>query len=378
MVEAVMAFPACPAGVQDVPQHRVHHRTWQSHGGLLSWALGELFGPRLQIKPVAAQLFSGSLAPERVQVQRQARPTRPAVRGPVAAAVDQEARLWCSEHQEAASAASPLAARAAMALDEDIGEVMAERFVELTLYAKKRSNGYAQEERPHAQEPDSESGEDKEDDRLYALPSVYLAELPINITENGVRHILQEVDAYVPELVAVNFLQQKSKGSHRCCLLRYPNLETAEEVAQRVNGFMVYHPDDKTRPVRAKVAKHARMFNQFCTDVYVGEVPFDWNASAVYRLLAEAGIERGAVHSVKLLSLRPGRSTVGVILRVVDGDAADEVMERLNGYELIVRGKPRPLKARLADAPQWPEAPESRKPAPKQQMRRPRDQTQLQ
>ena len=55
-----MAFPACPAGVEDVPQHRAHHRTWQSHGGLLSWALDELFGPRLQIKAVAAQLFSGA------------------------------------------------------------------------------------------------------------------------------------------------------------------------------------------------------------------------------------------------------------------------------------------------------------------------------
>ncbi|CAE7532406.1 unnamed protein product [Symbiodinium sp. CCMP2456] len=244
-------------------------------------------------------------------------------------------------------------------------------------YAKKRSSAYPSEDQPLPQEPDSESGEDK-DDRLYALPSVYLAELPINITENGVRHILHEVDAHVAELVAVNFLQQKSKGTHRCCLLRYPDLPMAEDVAQRVNGFMVYHPDDRTRPVRAKVAKHARMFNQHCTDVYVGEVPFDWNASAVYKLLAEAGIERGAVHSVKLLSHRPGRTSVGVILRVVDADVAEDVMGRLNGLEVNIRGQMRALKARLADPPPWPEAPETRKPMPKPQNRRPRDQFQLQ
>ena len=31
-----------------------------------------------------------------------------------------------------------------------------------------------------------------QDDTVYALPSVYVAELPINITENGVRHMVQE------------------------------------------------------------------------------------------------------------------------------------------------------------------------------------------
>jgi len=31
-----------------------------------------------------------------------------------------------------------------------------------------------------------------QDDTIYALPSVYVAELPINITENGVRHMVQE------------------------------------------------------------------------------------------------------------------------------------------------------------------------------------------
>ena len=35
-------------------------RTWQAHGSLLSWALDELFKPGLQIKPVAAQLLSGT------------------------------------------------------------------------------------------------------------------------------------------------------------------------------------------------------------------------------------------------------------------------------------------------------------------------------
>jgi len=248
-------------------------------------------------------------------------------------------------------------------------------------YAKKRNAG-GYEERSQNQDLDSDSSnEPHKEDRFYTLPSVYLAELPVNITEKGVRHILEEVDGRVSDLVAVSFLQQKSEGSHRCCLLRYPDLAMAEEVAKRVHGFMVYHPDDRTRPLRAKLAQHARMFNQFCTDVYVGEVPCDWNASAVYRLLGEAGVERGAVHSMKLLSHRPGRASVGVILRVVDSSTADTVMEKLNGHEVLIRGKVRPLKARLADAP--PTLPESadsepRRPVAKTQNRRPRHTDQLQ
>ena len=47
-----------------------------------------------------------------------------------------------------------------------------------------------------------------------------------------------------PIPLLVNALQ----GSYRSTeIQRYPNLELAEDVAQKVNGFMVYHPDDKTR-----------------------------------------------------------------------------------------------------------------------------------
>ena len=59
MVEAVMAFPECPGGRDDYPVRHAR-RTWQAHGSLLSWALDELFKPGLQIKPVAAQLLSGT------------------------------------------------------------------------------------------------------------------------------------------------------------------------------------------------------------------------------------------------------------------------------------------------------------------------------
>ncbi|CAL1131659.1 unnamed protein product [Cladocopium goreaui] len=241
-------------------------------------------------------------------------------------------------------------------------------------FARKRSPQLA-----FAQDDNSYGGSDhedrEEDDTIYALPSVYVAELPINITENGVRHMVQEVGGKLDDLVAVTFLQQKFKGSHACCLLRYQDMETAESMAEKLHGFRVYHPDDRTRPVRAKVAKHSKALNYMCTDVYVGEVPNNWTASYMYKFLTQAGVERNVIHSVKLLSQRPGRVGVGAILHIVSAEAADRVLEQLTGQEILVRGKPRPLKVRLADAPKepWmepeqpeppqPPAPEIRKPA---------------
>lgn len=230
-------------------------------------------------------------------------------------------------------------------------------------FARKRSTQLAQDDNSYC---GSDHEDREEDDTIYALPSVYVAELPINITENGVRHMVQEVGGKLDDLVAVTFLQQKFKGSHACCLLRYQDMETAESMAEKLHGFRVYHPDDRTRPVRAKVAKHSKALNYMCTDVYVGEVPNNWTASYMYKFLTQAGIERNVIHSVKLLSQRPGRVGVGAILHIVSAEAADRVMEQLTGQEILVRGKPRPLKVRLADAPKepWmePEPPEPPQP----------------
>lgn len=240
-------------------------------------------------------------------------------------------------------------------------------------FAKKRASKPAAAQEEEDSFGGSDREEHEEDDSVYALPSVYVAELPINITENGVRHMLQEVGTKLDDLVTITFLQQKFKGSHACCLLRYHDIETAESVAEKLHGFRVYHPDDRTRPVRAKVAKHSKALHYMCTDVYFGEVPNNWTASYVYKFLAQAGVERNSIHSVKLLSQRPGRAGVGVILHIVSAEAADRVLEQLTGQEILVRGKPRPLKVRLADAPQEPPEPpappvETRKPAlvPKQ------------
>jgi len=222
---------------------------------------------------------------------------------------------------------------------------------------------------PSQEDDNSHLGSDQEerdeDDTVYALPSVYVAELPINITENGVRHMVQEVGGNLDDLVAITFLQQKFKGSHACCLLRYQDMELAESMAEKLHGFRVYHPDDRTRPVRAKVAKHSKALNYMCTDVYVGEVPNNWTASYMYKFLTQAGVERNVIHSVKLLSQRPGRAGVGAILHIVSAEAAERVLEQLTGQEILVRGKPRPLKVRLADAPKqhWIE-PEIPQPAP--------------
>jgi len=211
----------------------------------------------------------------------------------------------------------------------------------------------------------SDQEERDEEDTVYALPSVYVAELPINITENGVRHMVQEVGGNLDDLVTITFLQQKFKGSHACCLLRYQEMELAESMAEKLHGFRVYHPDDRTRPVRAKVAKHSKALNYMCTDVYVGEVPNNWTASYMYKFLTQAGVERNVIHSVKLLSQRPGRAGVGAILHIVSAEAAERVLEQLTGQEILVRGKPRPLQVRLADAPKqhWIE-PEIPQPAP--------------
>ncbi|CAJ1392216.1 unnamed protein product [Effrenium voratum] len=169
-------------------------------------------------------------------------------------------------------------------------------------YAKRRASDamYQEEEGSHA-------GSDHEEEAMYSLPSVYLAELPVNITDNGVRHILQEVGANLEDLVTITFLQQKNKGSHICCLLRYHNLETAEAVANLLHGFRVYHPDDRTRPVRAKVAKHAKNFNPVCTDVYLGEIPNTWTAASVHKFLHQAAGE-GAAGGVTQIP-DPGHST---------------------------------------------------------------------
>ena len=57
---------------------------------------------------------------------------------------------------------------------------------------------------------------------------------------------------------------------------------------------------------------------------------------ALWTGLAEAGVERNAVHSIKLLSQRPGRAGVGVILHIVgkpsrnwDRSSAKEIFTRL-------------------------------------------------
>lgn len=52
-----------------------------------------------------------------------------------------------------------------------------------------------------------------QDDTIYALPSVYVAELPINITENGVRHMVQEAFSGTLRLT----LHRVTKS---CCVFR--------------------------------------------------------------------------------------------------------------------------------------------------------------
>ena len=66
----------------------------------------------------------------------------------------------------------------------------------------------------------------------------------------------------------------------------------------------------------------------------------------------KVGVDRSLVHSVKILSQRPGRESVGVILHVVSSDAAEFILEHLAGEEVVIRGHPRPLKVRLADSAQ--------------------------
>eukprot|EP00440_Ansanella_granifera_P040253 gb/GFBE01043659.1/.p1 GENE.gb/GFBE01043659.1/~~gb/GFBE01043659.1/.p1 ORF type:complete len:495 (+),score=95.91 gb/GFBE01043659.1/:1-1485(+) len=223
------------------------------------------------------------------------------------------------------------------------------------LYAtKKSSRTHEKLEDDAEQERKSDGEEGEEDEELSHLPSVFLSELPSNITENGIRHILEEVGAEVRELVAIKILVNppKFQTKNATCLVRYRDIGLASSCARKVNGFVVYHPDDKSRPIRAKVAKPPKQPSvPATTDVYVGEVPLNWDEDEVYNLLEEVGLDKETCVSVKFLAQRQAKEFVGVILRMSTREAALDAIDALPLQRVSYAGKSRQLKARLADAP---------------------------
>eukprot|EP00927_Polykrikos_kofoidii_P029440 TRINITY_DN25468_c0_g1_i1.p1 TRINITY_DN25468_c0_g1~~TRINITY_DN25468_c0_g1_i1.p1 ORF type:complete len:689 (+),score=113.77 TRINITY_DN25468_c0_g1_i1:61-2127(+) len=206
-------------------------------------------------------------------------------------------------------------------------------------------------------------------DHHAELPSVYVSDLPGDIAEADIRSLIQEVGHDEGLLVGVKFLPRKIQASSICALLRYDSLEHVTDVAAALHRHVVTMPDGSSRTISARVAdppknrdisvvggkafaKGAFGVAPQNRDLYVSEVPVDWDEDVISNLHSEVGLDVKTLANVKILTRRrPDYPTGACILRYVDRASAEAAMHILDGSPVSIPGGERHLAVRFADPP---------------------------
>jgi len=223
------------------------------------------------------------------------------------------------------------------------------------------------------------SGGIPEDESL--LPSAYVSDLPGDITEDGIRQLLTEVGLDQSLMVCVKFLPRKIQVNSICAILRCHEMGSVNEIVGALSGHTVSLANGQTRHLIARVADPPKSSARAAsvasggyaaagaratsmrqdmmpshapqpTDLYVSEVPVDWNEDYVTSFHGEVGLDPASVTSVKILERRHANYPTGAaIIRYVDHAAASTAMAALQGRPVLIPGGERHLVARFADPP---------------------------
>mmetsp|Transcript_33125 Transcript_33125/g.72171 ORF Transcript_33125/g.72171 Transcript_33125/m.72171 type:complete len:516 (+) Transcript_33125:79-1626(+) len=212
------------------------------------------------------------------------------------------------------------------------------------------------------------------------LPSAYVSDLPGDISEDGVRLLLQEVGLNHSVLVAVKFLPKKINSDSICAMLRYPDLSCVHEAIAALNGHSVMLPDGSFRSLVARVAEPPRTAQGACqpqpppplgaglplgafagvpagggalaTDLYLSEIPVEWGEDSLRGLHAQVGLGDALIAGIKILPRRHADFLTGAaIVKYVSHAAATSALAALEGQPVSVPGGQRNLVARFADPP---------------------------
>lgn len=247
--------------------------------------------------------------------------------------------------------------------------------------AQKRSDGTEDDNfkgnafQPTLGSNTSSSYEQAGTDDHSGLPSVYVSDLPGDISEDGIRQVLVEASLDSSLLMAVKFLPRKIQASSICALLRYGDMSSVTECVSMLHGHQVILPGGGTRNLIAKVAdppksRGAEVDDGFSnsaalaasaptslmaaglTDLYLSEVPVEWGEDYIIGFHAEIGADPATVTNVKILERRHiSYPTGAAIVRYVDHQSALNAKQLLEGRPVSIPGGQRQLVVRFADPP---------------------------
>jgi len=206
------------------------------------------------------------------------------------------------------------------------------------------------------------------DDDSSMLPSAYVSDLPGNISEDGIRQLLTEAGLDQSLLVCAKFLPRRIQVNSICAILRCHDISGVNEIVNALNGYQVLLPGGQTRHLIARVADPPKSVVRVpagCssqqglgisfgepTDLYISEVPVDWNEDAIVSVHTEAGADPATITSVKILERRHMSYPTGAaILRYVDHASAAAALTLLQGRPVTIPGGQRQLIVRFADPP---------------------------
>jgi len=216
--------------------------------------------------------------------------------------------------------------------------------------------------------------------------SLYLADVPLALTTDAMYRLHQDSGLELPS--SVKYLPQKLDGETCCVILRYDESESARRAIQVLHSISVKTQSGKQKFITARfaslkrgdgmegsneeanlhlpVAREPTSFanhmdwpggagdddNSMLPSAYVSDLPGNISEDGVRQLLSEAGIEQSVLVCAKFLPRRIQVNSICAILRCNDISGVNEIVNALNGYQVLLPGgQTRHLIARVADPP---------------------------
>lgn len=189
------------------------------------------------------------------------------------------------------------------------------------------------------------------------LPSIYVSDLPADITDGGIRRILRDVGLDPDLLVSANILPPTAMLNTTCAVLRYASPTTHMHVAAAIQGHQLILPTGEVRVLHAKLADSQRSStsavnsgcnsndSSFGPDIYLSEVPQDWSADHVKELHRSVGFDPVSISGVQMLPGDNADSARGsaAIIQYSNQSAASAAMQMLQGkVAALAPGERRP------------------------------------
>lgn len=197
------------------------------------------------------------------------------------------------------------------------------------------------------------------------LPSVYVSDLPADVTEDSIRHILCNAGLDPGLLVSVKVLPPTVMVNSTCAVLRYASPATLANVVAALQGHQLHLPNGEVRVLHAKLADPPKFLSSTVSsgcnsndssalspDIYLSEVPLGWSEDHVKELHRSVGFDPVAISGVEMLLGDSAESTRGTaVIRYSDQSAASAAMQMLQGKVAALADGERQLNVRPDDVP---------------------------